>query len=101
MRFTYGMRVRGFSIGCQPKGVIVRADDPTDRFYDLITYNRQLTAEETEHYSLTPLIDYWDVVGCEDKDTALTMMVLAGYDGWNGTEEEYNKLLNELKGDNK
>jgi len=49
----YGMRLRGFSIGCQPmKGFMRRHDDPTNRYYDIIEYDRELTQEEIEHYSL-------------------------------------------------
>ena len=49
----YGMRLRGFSIGCQPmNGFIRRHDDPTNQYYDIIEYDRKLTKEETEAYSL-------------------------------------------------
>ncbi len=51
--YRYGMRIRGFSIGCQPKeGFIQRVDDPTGKYWDIIEYNRELTDEETSHYSL-------------------------------------------------
>ena len=47
------MRLRGFSIGCQPmKGFIKRHDDPTNKYYDILEYDRKLTKEETETYSL-------------------------------------------------
>lgn len=47
------MRLRGFSIGCQPmNGFIRRHDDPTNQYYDIIEYDRKLTKEETEAYSL-------------------------------------------------
>lgn len=51
--FKYGMRIRGFSIGSQPSGVVKREDDPTGKFWDIIVYDRELTAEEIRHYSLT------------------------------------------------
>ncbi len=36
-KYVYGMRLRGFSIGCQPKdGFIERRDSPSDSFYDII-----------------------------------------------------------------
>ena len=54
-RHKYGMRLRGYSIGAQPAGVVERADDPTGLYYDIITYNRELTPEELDMYSLTPL----------------------------------------------
>lgn len=55
--YKYGMRLRGFSIGCQPRnGFIEREDDPTGRYYDILTYDRQLTDKELEDYELD-LID--------------------------------------------
>lgn len=54
-RHKYGMRLRGYSIGAQPAGVVERADDPTGLYYDIITYNRELTPEELDMYNLTPL----------------------------------------------
>ena len=53
MEYRYGMRLRGFSIGCQPKGVVRRED--SDKYWDIIVYDRPLTEEEIRHYSLTPL----------------------------------------------
>lgn len=53
--YKYGMRLRGYSIGAQPAGVVSREDDPTGLYYDIITYNRELTPEELDMYSLTPL----------------------------------------------
>lgn len=51
--YKYGMRIRGFSIGCQPMdGFIERQDDPKNRYHDILIYNRELTEEETKHYSL-------------------------------------------------
>ena len=56
MKYTYGMRLRGFSIGCQPMdGFIERQDDTTGRFYDLLVYGRKLTDEEIENYELEEL----------------------------------------------
>lgn len=55
MTYRYGMRLRGFSLGCQPKGVISREDDPTGRYYDILTYDRELTPKELEDYELDSL----------------------------------------------
>lgn len=56
--YKYGMRLRGFSIGCQPKeGFIRREDDQTGRYWDIIIYDRPLTDDETNHYSLDRLTD--------------------------------------------
>ena len=51
--YLYGMRLRGFSIGCQPMdGLIGRVDLELTGYYDIISYNRKLTEKEIEHYSL-------------------------------------------------
>ena len=54
--YKYGMRLRGFSIGCQPKkGFVERMDDPRGRYYDIIVYDRMLTGDEVSNYELTYL----------------------------------------------
>lgn len=54
--YKYGMRLRGFSIGCQPKkGFVERMDDPRGRYYDIIVYDRMLTGDEVSDYELTYL----------------------------------------------
>lgn len=51
--FRYGMRLRGFSIGCQPMmGFYEREDDSTGRYYDILVYTRKLTDEEVRDYEL-------------------------------------------------
>lgn len=53
MKYIYGMRLRGFSIGCQPiDGLIERRDDTTGRYHDLIVYDRKLTEQELKEYEL-------------------------------------------------
>ena len=52
-RYKYGMRLRGFSIGCQPmNGLIERIDDTSHKYYDILIYDRLLTAKEIEDYEL-------------------------------------------------
>lgn len=52
----YGMRLRGFSIGCQPKeGLVERIDDHTGRYYDILVYDRMLTGQEVTDFELTYL----------------------------------------------
>lgn len=52
-RYKYGMRLRGFSIGCQPMdGFIERLDDRSGRYHDLIVYDRMLTGREVMDYEL-------------------------------------------------
>ncbi len=51
--FKYGMRLRGFSIGCQPKeGFYDRQDDISGKYYDILVYSRKLTDEEVRDYEL-------------------------------------------------
>lgn len=51
--YMYGMRLRGFSIGCQPMdGFIARTDDPKGRYYDILTYDRVLSGKEVMEYEL-------------------------------------------------
>lgn len=56
MEFRYGMRLRGFSPGCQPKdGFLEREDDLSGRYYDILVYNRKLTDDELRDYELNEL----------------------------------------------
>lgn len=56
MEFRYGMRLRGFSPGCQPKdGFLEREDDPSGKYYDILVYNRKLTDKELRDYELDEL----------------------------------------------
>ncbi|MBQ9631542.1 MAG: hypothetical protein IJV04_01300 [Lachnospiraceae bacterium] len=56
MEYRYGMRLRGFSPGCQPKeGLLHREDDTTGRYHDIIVYDRKLTDQELSDYELDDL----------------------------------------------
>lgn len=51
--YIYGMRLRGFAPGCQPKhGLVERRDDPTGRYHDLLVYRHELSAEVQKDYEL-------------------------------------------------
>lgn len=53
MEHKYGMRNRGFSIGCQPmEGLVRREDDPLGVYWDILVYDRTLTAKEVLDYEL-------------------------------------------------
>lgn len=59
--YTYGMRLRGFSIGCQPmNGLIDHKDGERLGYYDLLVYNRPLTQRELDDYEL-------DFVGSQEE----------------------------------
>lgn len=56
MMLKYGMRLRGFAPGCQPKkGFIEAREDPTGKYHNIIVYNRRLTDKEIEAYELDDL----------------------------------------------
>ena len=51
--YIYGMRLRGYSPGCQPKdGLVMRLDDRTGKYHDKLSYNRRLTEKEERDYEL-------------------------------------------------
>ena len=54
---SYGMKLRGFSIGCQPmKGLEDWRDcapgEYGDKYYSVLTYKRELTDKELNDYDL-------------------------------------------------
>lgn len=54
----YGMRLRGFSIGCQPMdGLVERRDDVSGMYHDILVYDRELTDREVSDYELDRIID--------------------------------------------
>ena len=56
MQYAYGMRARGFSLGCQPKSdFIERIDDKSGTFYDILIYGRKLSKKEVADYELVYL----------------------------------------------
>lgn len=56
MQYAYGMRMRGYSIGCQPKeGFLERVEDISDTFYDILIYSRKLSEKEVDEYELAYL----------------------------------------------
>lgn len=55
MAYYYGMRLRPFGIGCQPmKGLVACVSDSVviKGYWDIVEYDRALTEEECEHYSM-------------------------------------------------
>ena len=53
--YRYGMRLRGYSPGAQPRGAIRREDDATGRYHDIVVYDRKLSADEIRNYELYEL----------------------------------------------
>ena len=53
MVYVYGMRLRGFSPGAQPKeGLLRRLDDLSGRYHDKLAYDRKLSERECFNYDL-------------------------------------------------
>ena len=51
--YEYGMRLRGFSPGAQPKeGLKYIREDVTEEYWNILTYNRALTKDEVRNYDL-------------------------------------------------
>lgn len=51
--YYYGMKFRGFSIGCQPmNGFVKRLDSDTDNYWDILVYDRELTERELRMFEL-------------------------------------------------
>lgn len=61
MTYKYGMRLRGFSIGCQPMDGLIDWKD-VDRqgtgYWSILAYNRKLTVDEQKSYSLSFIGEY-------------------------------------------
>ena len=105
MEFRYGMRLRGFSLGCQPmKGLLHREDDVTGKYHDIIVYDRQLTEQEVYAYDLDELTwfavhedsaDAWDN-GSHDYDTAVQMLLEQGHGLIAVINEDTNYCVQEI-----
>ncbi len=52
-RYWYEYRLRGFSLGCQPKG-FVETDSSLGR-HGAVAYDRPLTKQEIDEYELNPI----------------------------------------------
>lgn len=52
--YKYGMKERGFSMGCQPmKGLVDWEDcEIGGKYYSIIVYERKLTDQEIREYEL-------------------------------------------------
>lgn len=51
MMHKYGMRLRGYSPGCQPMDGLVEVMDDK-RYWNILIYNRKLTDQEVSDYEL-------------------------------------------------
>lgn len=63
--YKYGMRLRGFSIGCQPmEGLVDHREDYSGKYHSLLYYDRCLSQKEQNDYEL----DFLGIVWKELKD---------------------------------
>lgn len=60
VRYIYGMRLRPFAPGCQPKGYI-EVRDGTDRYWNILVYAHKLPLKDELHYDL-------DYIGTEENN---------------------------------
>lgn len=105
MEFRYGMRLRGFSPGCQPmNGFHRREDDVTGKYHDILVYGRQLTEQEIGDYELDALTwfavqedstDAWDN-GSHYYDEAVEMLLEQGHGLIAVINEDTNYCVQEI-----
>ena len=51
--YEYGMRLRGFSLGCQPmNGLLLATEDKSGKYYDILSYAKKLSDADVENYEL-------------------------------------------------
>lgn len=50
--YAYGMKLRGYSPGAQPRGQIDRIDDPSGKYYDIVIYADPLLTDQIRGYDL-------------------------------------------------
>lgn len=58
--YWYGMRLRGFSPGCQPMKGLVGTMEGIGRYHCVLIYNRELTDEEIRDYELDRISEEGD-----------------------------------------
>ena len=50
--YAYGMKLRGYSLGAQPRGAIDHIDDNSGKYHDIVIYADPLTADQIFDYDL-------------------------------------------------
>lgn len=105
MEFRYGMRLRGFSPGCQPmNGFLRREDDTTGKYHDILVYDRQLNELGVYAYGLDELTwfavqedstDAWDN-GTHDYEDAVRMLLEQGHGLIAVIDEDTNYCVQEI-----
>jgi hypothetical protein len=56
-RYIYGMKLRPFSIGCQPPGHIdyIDSNKKESGFYGFVVYEKELSSEMMNRFELAPV----------------------------------------------
>jgi len=86
--YKYGMKLRGFSVGCQPlNGILDAQEDPTGTYYNILLYNRELTADEIKSYELVDLQPKEPNLKIKRKEAGLTQRKLAELAHLNGNRQ--------------
>jgi hypothetical protein len=59
--YVYGMRLRGFSPGCQPMDGLYAVMEGSRKYHSILIYRRELTDEEIKDYELDRISEEGDV----------------------------------------
>lgn len=59
--YVYGMRLRGFSPGCQPMDGLDAVMEGNRKYLNILIYRRELTDEEVRDYELDRIPEEGDV----------------------------------------
>lgn len=59
--YWYGMRLRGFSPGCQPMNGLGSVMKGNEKYHNILIYSRELTDEEVRDYELDRISEEGDV----------------------------------------
>lgn len=59
--YVYGMRLRGYSPGCQPMDGLGAVMGGNKKYYNILIYNRELTDKEVMDYELDRISEEGDV----------------------------------------
>ena len=59
--YVYGMRLRGFSPGCQPMDGLDAVMEGSRKYHNVLIYRRELTDEEVRDYELDRISEEGDV----------------------------------------
>lgn len=96
--YKYGMRLRPFSIGCQPTDGLIRVeDDNTGKYWNILYYAFPLNDHEQEGFELDYLGEQLEQEPCEDAISRNAMLDYQQYLHGKMSNEENHKLWEFIK----